>query len=459
MDRVVDAPELTAVRQRLGKKAVTVLVRRELADARRLMLAGEAPIAFGAVVARVRVLAEARLRAGLQPVINATGVLLHTNLGRAPLPQASIARIVETAGVYSSLELDVETGVRTRRGVQVELGLSELVGADDVLLVNNNAAAVLLALSSLAAGREVIVSRGELVEIGGGFRIPEVLARSGARLVEVGTTNRTRVEDYANALTERTACLLRVHPSNFKITGFAQRPSLAELARLGHERGVVVVKDLGGGLVSELPAAIAASDLAREPSVTSCLRAGADLVCFSLDKLFGGPQGGAIAGRGDLVGKLRDDPLARALRLDKLALAATEGVLDAYRRGATTEIPIHALLATPLAELRVRVESWRAALSEQSVATECVESEGAIGGGTLAEAPVASVALRLTHGNPDVLAERLRAGSPAVLGRVVEGALLLDARTVFPGQDAALMRALQLAIDETRAGLEPGGEP
>lgn len=444
VDKVVDAPELARVRGALGRKAVTVLARGVIAQLRAQVQGGSTAPSFEQVVAQVQARAEARLRAGLRPVVNATGVILHTNLGRAPLPRASLRRIAETAGCYSTLELDAETGVRTRRGVQVELALAELIGAEDALLVNNNAAAVLLALSSLAAGREVVVSRGELVEIGGGFRIPEVLARSGARLVEVGTTNRTRASDYARAIGAGTACLLRVHPSNFKISGFAERPLLSELVAVARERGIPLVKDLGGGLVVELPASIAGSDLEREPSVQACLRAGADLVCFSLDKLFGGPQGGVVAGRSALVRQLRDDPLARALRLDKLALAALDGVLDAYQRGALMEIPVHALLATSSAELALRVDAWIAALG-QGIVADRVECESAIGGGTLAEAPVASVALRLSTPDPEALAQRLRAGEVPVLGRVVEGALLLDARTVFPEQDAEVVAALKRA--------------
>lgn len=442
VDRVVDAPELSGVRSTLGKKAVTALARSVIAEARSAALAGAEPATLAEVVARVRERAEVRLRAGLTPVVNATGVILHTNLGRAPLPRASIERIVATAGRYSTLELDLSTGVRTRRGLQAELGLAELTTAEDVVLVNNNAAAVLLALSTLAAGREVIVSRGELVEIGGGFRIPEVLARSGARLVEVGTTNRTRVDDYARAVSERTACLLRVHPSNFKITGFAERPALSELAALAKSRRLPLVKDLGGGLVVDLPASVAGSELAREPSVQACLAAGADLVCFSLDKLFGGPQGGAVAGRAELVRALRDDPMARALRLDKLALAAVEAVLEAYRRGSLSEIPVHALLSASIDELGRRVDHWCSALGELGVSAEKVPSEAAIGGGTLAEAPVRSVALRIAGPAPEVLAERLRNGEPAVIGRVVEGALLLDARSVFPEEDPQIVAAL-----------------
>jgi L-seryl-tRNA(Ser) seleniumtransferase len=459
VDRVLEAAELSELRASLGRKALVVLAREALSFARARARAGGPVASLADVVAEVQRAGARRLEQGLEPVINATGVILHTNLGRAPLPAASIAHIASTAGRYSTLELDAELGTRTRRGVHVERQLAELVGAEDVLLVNNNAAAVLLTLSGLAARREVIVSRGELVEIGGGFRIPEVLARSGASLVEVGTTNRTRVEDYARAVRDQSACLLRVHPSNFKITGFTERPSLGELVELARRVGLPLVKDLGGGLVTELPTSVAPNEQVREPSVQACLRAGVDLVCFSLDKLFGGPQGGVVAGKAGLVRRLRDDPLSRALRVDKLALAALEPILDAYRRGAWGEIPTQALLRAPVEELRERVLGWQRALGEHVSRTEIVESAAAIGGGTLAEAPVASVALRVACPNPERLAQRLRRSRPPVLGRVLEGAVLLDARSVFANEDAALVTALARALEEDAPRLERAADP
>lgn len=450
VDRVVAAPELALALRRLGPKAVTALVRSAIARARARVKDGHEAPTFEALVTEVRSAAERRERARLTRVVNATGVVLHTNLGRAPLPAAAQDRVGEISKGYCTLELDAETGVRTRRGLGAELTFSELVSAEDTLFVNNNAAGVLLALSSIAAGKEVIVSRGELVEIGGGFRIPEVLARSGARLVEVGTTNRTRVDDYQRAIGEHTACLLRVHPSNFKISGFTERPNLSALAAVAHDAKLPLIKDLGGGLVVELGDAISGSDLAREPSVQACLGAGADLVCVSLDKLFGGPQAGAIAGRGKLVERLRADPLARALRIDKLAIAAIEGVLDCYVRGQTSEIPVHALLATPVTALEERVKGWQAALGEHGPPTEVLRTEGAIGGGTLAEAPVSSVALSIRVADPDALAARLRSATPPVIGRVGDGALLLDARSVFPDEDALLVAALVRALEPSQ---------
>jgi L-seryl-tRNA(Ser) seleniumtransferase len=447
VQRVVDAQELDRARLALGQRSVTELARRVIAECRRLVRAGESPPDEREIVARVVRAAEARLSRRLERVINATGVVLHTNLGRAPLPTASLARLGELCAGYLNLELDVELGRRARRGASAEATMAELVGAEAALIVNNNAAAVLLSLSGLAAGREVIVSRGELVEIGGGFRIPEILARSGAALVEVGTTNRTRIEDYARAMSERTGLILRVHPSNFKITGFSERPPLGSLARLARSRGVPLVKDLGGGLIVELAASVGlAATLEAEPTVQRCLQAGADLVCFSLDKLFGGPQGGVIVGSGELVQRLRSDPLARALRVGKLTLAALEPVLDAYAQGDLETIVVHALLRVPLERLVERVEGWRARLGTRARHAALVRTDAAVGGGTLAEAPLPSAALGLKSASPDALAEALRRARPAVLGRIAGDVLLLDARTVLPDEDEALLRALHAVL-------------
>jgi L-seryl-tRNA(Ser) seleniumtransferase len=460
IDRIVAAPELARARVALGARTLAAIARDLVGRWRQRVRAGEAAPSEAAVIDELLQAAERRQRSTLTRVINATGVVLHTNLGRAPLPSASVERICEIAGHYSNLELDVELGTRARRGAALEASIAELCGAGDALIVNNNAAAVLLALSSLAAGREVIVSRGELVEIGGGFRIPEVLARSGARLVEVGTTNRTRIGDYARAITEQTGCILRVHPSNFRITGFTERPALAELCRLSRQHGLPMVKDLGGGLLVELPRdVLEAGGLETEPTVSSCLTAGADLVCFSLDKLFGGPQGGVIAGSAELVGRLREDPLARALRVDKLTFAALEPVVAAYVRGEPEAIPVHALLRASVESLALRVESWQRALGELASETELVRSEGAVGGGTLADAPVSSAALLVRSRSAEALARALRAGSPPVLGHIKDDRLLLDARTVLPDEDAELVSALRAALNRlSAASLEPAPE-
>jgi L-seryl-tRNA(Ser) seleniumtransferase len=453
IDRLVAAPELARARVALGARSLTAIARDVVARWRQRIRAGEGAPSQAELIDELLRAAERRRRAALTRVINATGVVLHTNLGRAPLPRASIDRICEIAGGYSNLELDLELGSRARRGAALEASISELTGAGDALVVNNNAAAVLLALSSLAAGRDVIVSRGELVEIGGGFRIPEVLARSGARLVEVGTTNRTRIADYARAVSEQTGCILRVHPSNFRISGFTERPSLAELSALTKQRGLPLIKDLGGGLMLELPRdVLAGGGLETEPTVSACLAVGVDLVCFSLDKLFGGPQGGVVAGDAELVGRLREDPLARALRVDKLTIAALEPVVAAYIRGEPEAIPVHALLRASVERLALRVQSWQRAVAACASETELVRTDGAVGGGTLADAPLASAALGIRTPSPDALARALRAGSPPVLGRIQDDRLLLDARTVLPDEDERLISALRTALARLSSG-------
>lgn len=441
--RVLEAPELSELEARLGKKALGAIAREIVANARAQMQKGAPAPTFSEVVERVAVRGRERLRTQVTRVINATGVLLHTNLGRAPLPEASLDRIRDAAGRYSTLELDAELGTRTRRALAVEASLAELTGAPDALLVNNNAAGVFFVLACLASGRDVIVSRGELVEIGGGFRIPEVLARSGARLVEVGTTNRTTVEDYARAIDERTACLLRVHPSNFKITGFSHRPTLSSLGRLAKDRGIPLIKDLGGGLIGDLGEHVKG----EEPTVGACLRAGANLVCFSLDKLFGGPQGGAIVGDKALVDRLRDDPLARALRIDKLVILALEPVLEAYLTGKPERIPIHALLRASVTELEGRAEAWRAGLGAVGEGARVVRTQGAIGGGTLAEEPVASAGLAISVPDPDALMRALGRAETPVIARIAEGEVVFDARTVFPDEDPILLATLRRILE------------
>jgi L-seryl-tRNA(Ser) seleniumtransferase len=442
--RIVKAPELAELEASLGKKALTAIAREIVASARAGLREGEPVPTFRDIVDRVAERARERMRTQVTRVINATGVLLHTNLGRAPLPVESLDRIREVAGRYSTLELDAELGTRTRRALAVEAQLAELVGAEDALLVNNNAAAVFFALAGLAHQKNVIVSRGELVEIGGGFRIPEVLAHSGARLVEVGTTNRTTVDDYARAIDKSTGCLLRVHPSNFKITGFSHRPTLSSLGRLARERGIPLVKDLGGGLVTDLGDNVKGD----EPTVNACLAAGAGLVCFSLDKLFGGPQGGAIVGDRELVARLRSDPLARALRIDKLVILALEPVLNAYLTKTPERIPLHVLLHTSVTELKLRVEAWYARVSRVGQGARVVETQAAIGGGTLAEEPVASVGLAVSVPDPDALVRALGRAEPPVIARIVEGEVVFDARSVFPDEDAILVATLCRILED-----------
>jgi L-seryl-tRNA(Ser) seleniumtransferase len=356
----------------------------------------------------------ARRRApSLRRVINATGVLVHTNLGRAPLAEAAIARVVEVAGGYSNLEYDLSRGERGSRQDHLAALLARLTGAEAALVVNNNAAAVLLALAALAEGREVVVSRGELIEIGDGFRIPDVLARSGARLVEVGTTNRTRASDYARAVGPDTALLLRVHQSNFRVIGFSEQPRLSELAAVARQHEIPLVDDLGSG---------ALAPVGDEPTPAESLRAGADLVCFSGDKLLGGPQAGVVVGRADLVERLRRHPLQRALRADKLTLAALEGTLSlALDPSTRDEVPVLRMLHEPIERVRARAERLAALVDG-----EVEETVARVGGGALPLAEIGSAACAIE----ERLAEPLRLGVPSVVAVVRDGRTLLDCRTL-----------------------------
>jgi L-seryl-tRNA(Ser) seleniumtransferase len=360
---------------------------------------------------RLREELEALRRPSLRRVLNATGVIVHTNLGRAPLADAAIEQVVATARGYSNLELDLRDGTRGSRQDHVAALLRRLTGAEAALVVNNNAAAMLLALAALAEGREVIVSRGELIEIGDGFRIPDVLARSGARLVEVGTTNRTRASDYDRALTGDTALLLRVHQSNFRVVGFTELPRVEELAAVANRHGVPLLDDLGSGLLDELTG---------EPSVRESLAAGSDIVCFSGDKLLGGPQAGIVVGQGELIEKLRRHPLQRAVRADKLTLAALEGTLRVYLE-APERIPVVRMLGEPIDAVRARAERLAAL-----VGGAVEETVARVGGGALPLAELPSFACAVDES----LAAHLREGEPPVVGIVRDGKLLLDCRTL-----------------------------
>ncbi|GDX81158.1 L-seryl-tRNA(Sec) selenium transferase [Deltaproteobacteria bacterium] len=381
----------------------------------------------------VRARVNTRLAPVLRPVINATGVVLHTNLGRAPLGDRAQRRLHAVASGWCNLELHLETGERGERLTGVEQRLRSLVGAEAALAVNNNAAAVLLVLTALAAGREVIVSRGELVEIGGSFRVPEVIAAGGARLVEVGTTNRTRVRDFAGAIGTQTGAILRVHPSNFRVSGFTESPDRAALRALATAANVPLIEDLGSG-------ALAAG--LGEPTVADAL-ATTDLVCFSGDKLLGGPQAGLVVGRADLVQRARKHPLYRALRLDRLVLAALEGTLIDYEAGA--EPPAVAMLRLDAASLRPRAEALASRLQELGWAATALATIGRAGGGSLPELDLPGWGVALTVEGTDAFLTRLRVGTPAVLARAADGQVLLDLRTVPAGEENALLAALAAA--------------
>jgi L-seryl-tRNA(Ser) seleniumtransferase len=393
--------------------------------------------------------ADRMLQPSLQPVINATGVILHTNLGRAPLPAAVVDAIRNAATQYSNLEYSLASGARGRRDDHTSELLARLTGAEDAIVVNNCAAAVLLVLAALAKAGEVIVSRGELIEIGDGFRIPEIMAQSGAILREVGTTNRTRLRDYEKAINENTRVLLRVHPSNFKITGFAEKPSLLELAALSARHSVPLVEDLGSGSLVDL----AANGFA-EPTVRHSIEAGVGLVMFSGDKLLGGPQAGIIAGKKELVQRVRRHPLFRALRVDKLTIAALEVTLNAYLRSAWEEIPAQRMIRLTAEELRQRAEKFvgyvRSLLPSTDAKLEIADGFSLAGGGSTPDQSLPSRIIRVS--SPKYAAAKLeqRLRRPArgisVIARVEENRVILDLRTVFPEQEPQLVESLAAAL-------------
>jgi L-seryl-tRNA(Ser) seleniumtransferase len=399
-----DLPSVDELARGLDDPLAVDAARSVLERAREEIRAGGEP---GDLEGRLEEALRALRAPSLRRVLNATGVIIHTNLGRAPLAEEALARVVETARGYSNLELDLGAGARGSRQDHVAALLRRLTGAEAALVVNNNAAAVLLALAALGEGREVVVSRGELIEIGDGFRIPDVLARSGARLVEVGSTNRTRAKDYEKAVGPNTALLLRVHQSNFRVVGFTELPRLEELAAVARRHDVPLVDDLGSGVLVELPG---------EPSARESLAAGSDLVCFSGDKLLGGPQAGIVAGRADLVESLRRHPLQRAMRAHKLTLAALEGTLQLYL-DAPERIPVLRMLAQGIETVRARAQRLAAL-----VGGTVEETVGRVGGGALPLAELESMACAVEES----LATSLRHGDPPVLGVVRDGKLLLD---------------------------------
>ncbi len=450
VDELVKRPGVTALVSEAGHE-LAVRVARALLERLRQEIA-EGSAAADADVARMEELFAAELEAAvnysLQQVINATGVVLHTNLGRAPLGEKVLQHLSETASRYSNLEYDLAAGQRGKRDAHTSRLLASVTGAEAAMVVNNNAAAVYLVLNTLAEGGEVVVSRGELIEIGDGFRIPEIMAKSGAILREVGTTNRTRISDYENAVNERTRLLLRVHPSNFRMTGFVERPSLAELVALGSQRSLPVYEDLGSGWLSSA----SQEAIFDEPTVEASLRAGVSILSFSGDKLLGGPQAGIMAGRKDLVERIRRNPMFRALRVDKLAVAALEATLLSYQRGARDEIPALRMLMTPAAEVARRAEVFvgrlRHHLGASPAHIEVQEGQSVIGGGSTPEQFLLThlIAITSPHLAPPQLEARLRQHRPAILARIENDQLLVDLRTVFPDQEEALLRALLVAL-------------
>jgi L-seryl-tRNA(Ser) seleniumtransferase len=375
----------------------------------------------------------------LLPVINATGVILHTNLGRAPLSKATIAAMIEAAANYSTLEYDLVKGQRGSRLIHAESILQKLTGAEAALVVNNNASAVLLVLSALANKKRVVISRTQLVEIGGGFRVPDVMKQSGAKLVEVGATNKVRLSDYQEALEEPTALVMRAHRSNFKIVGFTEEPELKEIVNVAHQANVIAVDDLGSGALLDT----AKYGFAHEPTVQESLAAGVDLVCFSGDKLLGGPQAGIMIGKKDLIDRIRKHPLARAVRADKTCLAGITATLLHYLKDeAERDIPIWRMMSLTLEQVKLRAEAWQEALGEGEV----IKSESTVGGGSLPDECVSTYVLALTVKSSDKFLKKLREANPPVIARTENDKILLDPRTVL--QDEILIATLKSLSQE-----------
>ena len=425
----------------LGRPLVKLALQRTLEEVRAAAAKGAEPPTDDEILARALAMAS-DVATGLTRAVNATGVVLHTGLGRAPLPEDAARAAARVAVGYADLEIDRASGRRGRRTARAELLLQALTGAEAALVVNNGAAGVLLALTALAKGKQVLVSRGELIEIGGEFRIPDIMAASGAKLVEVGTTNRTRAQDFRSALTERSALILKVHPSNYRVVGFTAEPPVADLASLAHKAGVPLVYDLGSGLLERWPGVPV-----EEPSVAEALAQGADLVVFSGDKLLGGPQAGIVLGRSDLVERLRRNPVARAVRVDTMQVAALEAVLSAYVRDRRADLPVWRMLREPPEDVHRRAARLAEALDGELEGAFVVACASTVGGGSLPGFEIASWAVEVRVPDPPAMAARLRTGRPSVFCRVAETSVLFDLRTVPEERLPDLARAVQYALE------------
>ncbi len=436
VDSLLARHEVQQLVEVYSRELVVQAIRTQLEEARQGILAS-APVdaCESALLQGIESILRRQRKSTLRSVINATGVIIHTNLGRALLSDSAQAAVGAVARAYNSLEFDLETGKRGSRLAQASDILRDLTGAEDALVVNNNASALILILSALAKERDVIISRGQLVEIGGGFRIPAIMRESGARLVEVGTTNRTRISDYADALNDAAAMILRVHSSNFKQVGFVEQPALSELTALAGERGLLAIDDLGSGALIDT----AQFGLEHEPTIQESITAGFDLVCFSGDKLLGGPQAGIIAGKSAALSRLKRHPLARALRVDKLTYAALIATLEHYRRDeALDEIPVWRMISRSLDDISKSAENWAG-----QVGGFVVSGESTVGGGSLPGAALPTALLAIESESPNAFLEALRRADPPVIARIAENRVLLDPRAVLPEQEADLLAAIQ----------------
>jgi L-seryl-tRNA(Ser) seleniumtransferase len=445
VERILQSPEFQSDIDKFSHPLVADAVKKAVEIIREELKKEKEEVSLQKIIQKAKNILHEQTSSFLQPVINATGVILHTNLGRAPLDNETLSFIQKTSTNYSNLEFDLKEGKRSKRGIFVEKLLCLLTSAESALAVNNNAGAVLLILTALAKGKEVIVSRGELVQIGGGFRIPEILALSGATLKEIGTTNQTTISDYENAITPQTALLLKVHQSNFKMIGFVERPTINELVKLGRKHKLPVVEDLGSGVM------LRTEDfhLAHEPTASEALSAGADLVCFSGDKLLGAPQAGIILGKRKYLQILRKHPLHRALRLDKMFIAGLESVLLYYLKGtATKKIPVWQMISTPLETLQTRADRIKEELAKSGIELSIQKGQSTIGGGSLPGETLPTITISVSSvqsvdGSPNQQAKLFREQSPPIIGRIEDDEFVLDLRTVSPHQDETLISAIK----------------
>jgi L-seryl-tRNA(Ser) seleniumtransferase len=439
VDKLLNHPRMLLLTEQYGRAQVVAVIQQELAAVRANPQQYTQEDLGENLVVRIGGILEEQAGGSLVRVINASGVILHTNLGRAPLSHSAIEAMQQAAAGYTNLEFNLESGRRGSRSIHARDLLCRITGAEDALVVNNNAAAVLLALSTLAKRRAVVISRSQLVEIGGGFRVPDVMKQSGARLVEVGTTNRTKLKDYELALEAGAALVMRAHTSNFKLVGFTEQPELDELGDLAHRYGVPVLDDLGSGALLDT----AAYGLSHEPMVQESLWAGVDLACFSGDKLLGGPQSGILVGRAELIAKLKRHPLARAIRADKLCLAGLSATLQHYLKGdAEQEIPVWRMISADAQLLRQRADVWQQRLGQGEV----LYAQSTVGGGSLPEEMLPTFVLALHIPHIEQAAARLRKGSTPVIARVQDGKLLLDPRTVLLEEEDQLIEQLNLIL-------------
>src|SRR5713101_3973040 len=443
VDELLHSPTGQQLIQQYSRSMTLRAVRSSIAQARARIREGAPCPSYEELLVEIEHILELGQRPNLRPVINATGVIINTDLGPAPLSPEALQAVHGVAGGYSNLAYELETGERGSRHAHVAGLLCELTGAEAALVTNNNAAAVLLALTALAAGREVIISRGQLVEIGGGFRVPDVMRQSGCQLVEVGTTNRTRLSDYAAAITERTALLLTIHPSNFQIVGFTESTPVEAMAELAHQHGLLLMDDLGSGCL--LPSE--RYGLGHEPMPQESIAAGADVVCFSGDKLLGGPQAGILVGKAAALKRISKHPLMRAMRIDKMTLAALEAILRHYQREeAETRIPIWRMISASPGSIAGRAASWVSKLQKYGIPARMQRGESTVGGGWLPGETLPTTLLALDAGNVsiplDELAKRLRLRSLPLIVRILRDALLIDPRTVLEEQDNEIVQAL-----------------